>query len=93
MAIRPRIAKTYGTLGSVPLRSYRSMGKRAGLRLETNRNIRRNTLPTYPFLINFFRDEGSADAQEMMIVGTRWIKWLSNIGFLQYRVYTFTKPA
>ncbi|KAA0093261.1 class I SAM-dependent methyltransferase [Mycolicibacterium sp. P1-18] len=93
MAIRPRIAKSYGTLGNVPLRSYRSMGKRADMRLETNRNIRKNTLPTYPFLINFFRDEGSTDAQDTMIVGTRWIKWLSKIGFLQYRVYTFTKPA
>ena len=93
LAIRSQIAKSYGTLGNVPLRSYRAMGKRAGLRLETNRNIRRNTLPTYPFLINFFREQGSEDAQNTMIVGTRWIKWLTKVGFLQYRVYTFTKPA
>ncbi|OBB57518.1 methyltransferase type 11 [Mycobacterium sp. 852013-51886_SCH5428379] len=93
VAVRGRIAKSYGTLGTVPLRSYRRMGKRAGLRLEANRNIRRNTMPTYPFLIGFFREQGSADAQETMIVGTRWMKWLSKLGLIQYRVYTFHKPA
>jgi hypothetical protein len=93
MAVRPRIEKSYGTLGSVPLRSYRAMGRRAGLQLEATRNIRKNTLPTYPFLLKFFREQGSADAQETMIVGTRWVKRLSKIGLLQYRVYTFHKPA
>lgn len=93
MAIRPRIAKSYGTLGNVPLRSYKSMGKRAGLELATKRNIRRNTLPTYPFLLKFFREQGSADAQKTMIVGTRWMKWLSKLGLIQYRVYTYHKPA
>ncbi|WP_422742767.1 class I SAM-dependent methyltransferase [Mycobacterium sp. WMMD1722] len=93
MAIRQRIAKSYGTLGTVPLRGYRAMGKRAGLQLEANRNIRKNTLPTYPFLIDFFREQGSEDAQKMMIVGTRWMKWLSKACLIQYRVYTFHKPV
>jgi len=92
-AVRTQIAKSYGTLGNVPLRSYRSMGKRAGLQLGANRNIRKNTLPTYPFLIKFFREQGSADAQKTMIVGTRWMKWLSKLGLVQYKVYTFHKPA
>jgi ubiquinone/menaquinone biosynthesis C-methylase UbiE len=93
MAIRRRIEKSYGTLGTVPLRSYKTMGKRAGLELTANRNIRKNTLPTYLFLINFFREHGSADAQKTLIVGTRWLKWLSRFGLIQYRVYTFQKPA
>ena len=69
------------------------MGKRAGLQLDANRNIRKNTLPTYPFLIKFFRQEGSADTRKTMLVGTRWLKWLSKIGLIQYRVCTFYKPA
>jgi hypothetical protein len=69
------------------------MGKRAGLQLDANRNIRKNTLPTYPFLIKFFREQGSADAQKTIIVGTRWMKWLSKLGLVQYKVYTFHKPA
>jgi ubiquinone/menaquinone biosynthesis C-methylase UbiE len=93
MAIRTRIAKTYGTLGNIPLRSYKAMGKRAGLQLDADRNIRKNTMPTYPFIIKFFREEGSAEAQKTMIGGTRWMKWLSRLGFVQYRVYTFHKPA
>lgn len=93
MAIRTRIAKSYGTLGNVPIRGYKALGKRAGLKLEANRNIRKNTLPTYPFLIKFFREQGSADAQKVMISGTRWMKWLSKLGLIQYRVYTFHKPA
>jgi ubiquinone/menaquinone biosynthesis C-methylase UbiE len=93
MAIRSRIEKSYGTLGTVPLRSYRAMGKRGGLELESDRSIRKNTLPTYPFLIKFFREQGSADAQKTLIVGTRWIKWLSKAGLIQYRVYTFCKTA
>lgn len=93
MVIRTQIAKSYGTLGSVPLRGYKSMGKRAGLRLAANRNIRKNTLPTYPFILNFCREQGSADAQKVLMVGTRWMKWLSKLGFIQYRVYTFHKPA
>lgn len=93
MAIRTRVAKSYGTLGKVPLRSYRAMGSRAGLRLEANRNIRKHTLPTYPFLLKFFRAQDSADTRKTMIVGTRWMTWLSKLGLLQYRVYTFHKPA
>jgi ubiquinone/menaquinone biosynthesis C-methylase UbiE len=93
LAIRSQIEKSYGTLGNVPLRSYRSMGKRSGLKLDATRNIRKNTIPTYPFLLKFFREQGSADAQQTMIVGTRWIKWLTKTGLLQYRVYTFHKPA
>ena len=91
--IRTRIAKSYGTIGNVPLRSYKAMSKRAGLQLAANRNIRKNTLPTYPFLIKFFRERGSVNTQKTMIVGTRWMKWLSMIGLIQYRVYTFYKPA
>jgi SAM-dependent methyltransferase len=93
MAIRPRIEKSYGTLGSVPLRSYRSMGKRAGLDLRADVNIRKHTLPTYPFLIKFFREQGKENVAETMVVGTRWMKRLTASGLLQYRVYTFHKPA
>lgn len=93
IAIRTQIAKSYGTLGNVPLRGYKSMGKRAGLKLEANRNIRKNTLPTYPFILKFCREQGSADAQQVLTVGTRWMKWLSKLGFIQYRVYTFYKPV
>ncbi|MBU9764039.1 methyltransferase domain-containing protein [Mycobacterium sp. TNTM28] len=92
MVIRTRIAKSYGTLGNLPLRSYRSMGRRAGLQLEENRNIRKNTMPTYPFLLKFFREELPPDSRKTMVVGTRWMKWLSKLGFAQYRVYTFRKP-
>jgi ubiquinone/menaquinone biosynthesis C-methylase UbiE len=93
MAVRSQIEKSYGTLGNVPLRSYQAMGKRAGLQLVANRSIGKNTSPTYPFLIKFFREQGSEDAQKMLIAGTRWIKWLSKLGLIQYRVYTFHKPA
>jgi ubiquinone/menaquinone biosynthesis C-methylase UbiE len=92
MAIRPRIAKSYGTLGDVPLRGYKSMGKNAGLELVARRNIRKNTMPTYPFLLRFFREQASADAQDTLSVGTRWMKWLSKLSLLQYQVYTFVKP-
>ena len=92
MYIRTRVAKSYGTLGSVPLRGYKRMGKRAGLELTAKRNIRKNTLPTYPFLISFFKSQGSEDAQKTMVVGTRWMKWLSKLGLIQYRVYTYRKP-
>ena len=79
-----------GTCPSGPTRRWASV---AGLQLDANRNIRKNTLPTYPFLIKFFREQGSADAQKTMIVGTRWIKWLTKAGLLQYRVYTFYRPS
>lgn len=92
MAVRPRIEKSYGTVGNLPFRGYKAMGKRSGFKLEANRNIRKNTLPTYPFLIKFFREQGSEDAQKVLIVGTRWMKWLSKMGLIQYRVYTFRKP-
>ncbi|KKC00722.1 class I SAM-dependent methyltransferase [Mycolicibacter arupensis] len=92
MAIRSRIAKSYGTLGSVPLRSYKSMGTRAGLRLESSRNIRKQTFPTYPFLLKFFRAHESADIRKTMLVGTRWMNRLSRLGLLQYQVYTFRNP-
>ncbi|CAJ1503446.1 methyltransferase domain-containing protein [[Mycobacterium] kokjensenii] len=88
MAIRARVAKSYGALGKVSLRSYKSMGERAGLRLERNLNIRKNTMPTYPFLLKFFRANGS----DVLVAGTRWMKWLAAAGLVHYRVYTFRKP-
>jgi ubiquinone/menaquinone biosynthesis C-methylase UbiE len=91
-AIRPRVAKSYGTLGDVPLRGYKSMGKRAGLQMAASRNIRKNTMPTYPFLLKFFREQASEDAQNTMVTGTFWMKWLSKLSLLQYQVYTFVKP-
>lgn len=93
LVIRSQIAKSYGTLGNIPLRGYKSMGKRAGLRLEKNRNIRKHTMPTYPFILKFLREEASAETKKVMAVGTRWMKWLSKLGFIQYRVYTFQKPV
>lgn len=93
VVIRTRVAKSFGTLGNVPLRSYKAMGKRAGLRLDVQRNIRKNTLPTYPFLLKFIREQGSVATRKIMIGGTRWMKWLSKLGLIQYRVYTFHKPA
>ena len=92
-AIRRQVAKSYGTIGNVPLRGYKAMGRRAGLQMTANRDIRRNTLPTYPFLLKFFREQGTADAEKTMVVGTRWMKRLAGLGLLQYRVYTFHKPA
>lgn len=92
-AIRPRVAKSYGTIGDIPLRGYKSMGRRAGLDLGARRNIRKNTMPTYPFLLKFFRKQASEDAQNTMVVGTFWMKWLSKLGLLQYQVYTFVKPS
>lgn len=91
--IRPRIERSYGTLGKVPLRSYRAMAKRVGLSLEIRRNIRRNTYPTYPFLLAFFREHGTPDVQQVMIGGTRWMQWVTRLGLMQYCVYTFGKPG
>lgn len=30
---------------------------------------------------------------EDLLVGTRWMKWMAKTGIMQYRVYTFHKPA
>lgn len=38
-------------------------------------------------------EDGSPEMRKTPAVGTRWMKWLSKLGVVQYRVYTFHKPA
>lgn len=91
--IEARVGRAYGTVGEAPDGTYEVMARRAGLELVSDRDITKETLPTYPFLIKFLRREGSDEAKGLMSGPTRWLYWLSRLGLLRYRLLAFRRPT
>lgn len=87
--IERQICKGYGELGKGWCEGdYHTMARNAGLRLIVDRDITAQTLPTYPILQNLFGALG-----QRMVWPTRWLKWISNLRLLRYRILGFVKEA
>jgi SAM-dependent methyltransferase len=72
------------------LADYRRIALAAGFQLETERDITRNTLPTYDFLRSLVRRHGVPSLSGA--VETLFAEWASRTGGLRYRVLGFRKP-
>jgi SAM-dependent methyltransferase len=92
--LEDRIAVGYGRAGAGwDDGGYAEMAEKAGLVVEQDRDVTRETLPTYPFLIRLIKDSGFGGGETKMLWPTRLIYWLSWIGALRYRIVSFRKPA
>lgn len=86
-----RISKGYGTLGrGWDEGGYQDLARAAGLAVELDRDITRNTLPTYPILLDLIPRERGGGVMEWP---TRLLSWLSRLGLLRYRVLAFVKGS
>ncbi|MDE2291644.1 MAG: methyltransferase domain-containing protein [Elusimicrobia bacterium] len=82
----------YGDLGDGwPDGDYAAMAGAAGLRLAADRDVTRNTLPTYPALLSLLRGERGEGARRLRWA-TRVLQGLSRLGAVRYRVVAFEKP-
>lgn len=92
--LEDRIALGYGRAGAGwEDGGYAEMAEKAGLVVETDRDVTRRTLPTYPFLLRLIKDSGFGGPEKRMLWPTRLLYWLSAAGLLRYRIVSFLKPA
>lgn len=88
------VARGYGKLGDGwPDGGYAEMAEKAGLELVVDRDITRNTLPTYDVLLDLLRRGAMGGLSGPMGTSTRVLAWLSRLGVVRYRVVGFRKPA
>ncbi len=67
---------------------YAAMAEAAGLRVLIDKDITKNTLPTYPALLRALRRTPGARA---MLRPVRLVRWASLLGLVKYRVLAFGK--
>ena len=73
------------------LEEYRRLASATGLRLDRERDITANTLPTYDFIREL---AGQCSRPGFSAVAeTLFAEWASRAGALRYRVLGFEKPA
>ncbi|MDX6770801.1 MAG: methyltransferase domain-containing protein [Elusimicrobiota bacterium] len=68
---------------------YAAMAAKAGLEVVLDRDVTKNTLPTYPVLLDLLRARPPA---ARMVWPTRLLWWASRLGKVRYRVVAFRKP-
>lgn len=87
-----QVSKGYGTLGvGWSEGDYESMARAAGLTVETDRDVTRQTLPTYPALIALIRREAMGGPKGRMLWPTRLLQWASRLGLVRYRILGFKR--
>lgn len=88
-----KIGEGYGRAGAGwEHGSYADMAAKAGLIVESDRDVTRETLPTYPFLLRLIKSKGFGGPEGKMLWPTRLLYWLSASRFLRYRIVSFRKP-
>jgi SAM-dependent methyltransferase len=87
--VESKVTDGYGGVSGWADGGYEAMAAAAGLRLELDRDITRQTLPTYPALRRLIKVSSSAAP---LSGPTRWLEWLSRLGIVRYRILSFRKP-
>lgn len=86
-----QVEKGYGHLGDGwPEGDYATMAAKAGLTLASDRDITENTLPTYPILLGLLAGSSGPKVRALRW-GTRLLDWSSRMGWVRYRVVSFSK--
>lgn len=84
------ISSGYGTMGSGWADGdYKKMAAAAGLKVEIDRDVTRNTLPTYPILLDLIKRGTMGGRKGGMLWPTRLLKWISCLGLIRYRILGF----
>jgi SAM-dependent methyltransferase len=86
------VSQGYGSLGAGWERpGYEALAAEAGLKVDYDSDITKNTLPTYPILMDLIARGGMGGAPGKMKFPTRILWWLSWLGLVRYRVVGFVK--
>lgn len=92
--VEARVASGYGDLGGGwQDGDYAAMAAAAGLKVILDQDITRQTMPTYPMLLRFLRENPGDAARSRLESSTRWLAWLSHFRILLYKLVAFEKPA
>lgn len=88
------VARGYGSLGDGwPDGGYAEMAQKAGLVLVEDRDVTRETLPTYAVLLDLLAAGAMGGRAGPMWTSTRVLSWLSRLGVVRYRIAAFEKPS
>jgi len=79
---------TYGKGYAIRSGTYQKLAKQSGLKFVGSKDITRNTLPTYPFLYEYFK---LMNVSKGYTKATRWFEFVSQRGWLNYEVVAFEK--
>ena len=91
--LQNRLEAAYGSVEVVwPNGRYWKLGERASLSCFLDRDITRQTLPTYPHIKKLWRRTGSLQASRALVRATMILQWLSRLGVVRYRVLAFRRP-
>lgn len=71
--------------------TYGNMAAAAGLRVVLDRDITANTLPTYEVLLDLIENRAMGGPEGKMSRPTRFLKWLSVLRLVRYRIVAFEK--
>lgn len=69
------------------------MAREAGLEVVLDRDITRQTLPTYRVILDLLRRDAMGGPNGKMLWPTRLLEWVSRSGLVRYRVLGFRKPC
>ncbi len=84
------IEKSYGTSDrNVTLQDYRDMAREAGFKVILEQDITRQTLPTYPIVMDLFRHSKHRPFGALFV--TRLLAWVSRLGVTRYLILSFEK--
>ncbi len=90
--LQNRLEPAYGRIEVAwPNGRYGKLGERTDLRCFLDRDITRQTLPTYPYVKKLWQRTGGLEASRAMVRATTILQWLSRLGVVRYRVLAFRR--
>jgi SAM-dependent methyltransferase len=90
--LQNRLEPAYGSVEVAwPKGRYWKLGERTGLSCFMDRDITRQTLPTYPYIKKLWRRTGGLQASRRLVRATMILQWLSRLGVVRYRVLAFRR--
>ena len=90
--LQNRLEPAYGRIEVAwPNGRYWKLGERTGLSCFMDRDITRQTLPTYPYVKKLWRRTGGLEANRALVRATMILQWLSRLGVVRYRVLAFSR--
>ena len=90
--LQNRLEPAYGRIEVAwPNGRYWKLGERTGLSCFMDRDITRQTLPTYPYVKKLWQRTDGLEASRALVRATMILQWLSRLGVVRYRVLAFRR--
>ncbi len=86
------LSQLFGHCSVCTLGGYRKLARETGFEFTFEKDITKNTLPTYAFLLDL-RRQITGEISGGDVLATRGLQFVSRVGALRYQVLAFRKPG